>query len=439
MPSISPICALLTAAACGTTCALRADVPVHEPFEYAPADDPVAGRLEGRNGGRGFAGPWVDSSGDNLGLAFVYDSRGNPEALYGGAYGGGQPNWDGVVNNLPASGGYAGLSDWSNQANSSEDKWNSHRPLATSAGEMAGDAGVLWLSAVWHWPGSAFQNRPGIALTNGSHFGTGRSEFLTSNGTGIGVGNGNAGGWPAAVLNATVWSNGGEVAQAGAASMTVSGDHVIILKFEFGATDMVSAWSFTENHPLTEEAFDANAVTAGFAHRRIRARHARLRRASQGEPPSMSSASAGLSQDVTKAPNPKRRLKSPRSRAIRQTGGITLTWRSQPGEVYGLQWSRDLKTFYPGISQSIPADASATLTTFGPFPSPGAGCGALVSARRPARHHAARACRAGRRRRPLVRHLLRADAAGQRHRSRQLPAGNSRRRHWSNPLRIHRR
>ncbi|MCU0781964.1 MAG: lamin tail domain-containing protein, partial [Akkermansiaceae bacterium] len=348
----------------------NAQLLVHEPFDYAPVNDPVAGRLESKAGGIGFGGPWIDSSGDNLGFAFVYDGRGNPEPLYGGTFGGGQPDWDGIVNNLPTRGGYAGLSDWSNQGSANEDKWNAHRALARNAGELAGENGILWLSAVWHWPGSGFQNRPGIALTNGSHFGTGRSESLTTNGFGIGVGNGNVGGWPSVVLNATVWSNGSEVVQTGAGSMSASGDHVIVLKFEFGAIDKVSAWSFTENHPLSEEVFHTNAATAGFAIDEFALNTlavAAHRRETAVDEFRIGKTFADVTSEVLEPDGPFAITEIVRDPV---TGGITLTWRSQPGEVYGLQWSSNLQTFYPGISQAIPAQATGKLTTFGPFPSP---------------------------------------------------------------------
>jgi hypothetical protein len=343
---------------------------VHEAFDYAPVNDPVGGRLAGKTGGLGFNGPWVNSSGDNLGLAFIYDSRGNPDALYGGSFGGGQPDWDGVVNNLPTRGGYAGLSDWSNQANASEDKWNSHRPLAMSAGEMAGPDGVLWLSAVWHWPGSSLQNRPGIALTNGGHFSTARSEFLSNNGFGMGVGNGNIGGWPTAVLNPTIWNNGSEVAQTGASSMTLIGDHVIILKFQFGAVDKVSAWSFTENHPLTEAAFNANATSVSHAIDEFKLNT--LVFGAHRKETAIDEFRIGTTfQSVTtEAVVPRQPFEITEILRDPETGDVTLSWRSNPGELYGLQWSPDLKTFYPGISQSVPAHAVTRLTTFGPFPSP---------------------------------------------------------------------
>ncbi len=49
---------------------------------------------------------------------------------------------------------------------------------------------------------------------------------------------------------------------------------------------------------------------------------------------------------------------------------ITLTWKSNPGEVYGLYWSEDLLDFVPGISPAVPANPDGIRTTFGPFPNP---------------------------------------------------------------------
>lgn len=53
---------------------------------------------------------------------------------------------------------------------------------------------------------------------------------------------------------------------------------------------------------------------------------------------------------------------------------ITLTWKSNPGDYYGIYWSEDLNGFVPGIDPAIPAHPTANRTTFGPFanPSPGA-------------------------------------------------------------------
>ncbi|MGI9240504.1 MAG: sialate O-acetylesterase, partial [Verrucomicrobiales bacterium] len=56
-----------------------------------------------------------------------------------------------------------------------------------------------------------------------------------------------------------------------------------------------------------------------------------------------------------------------------ETDEVTLTWKSNPGEYYGLFWSGDLEEFSPGINPAVPAAPGATETTYGPFanPSPG--------------------------------------------------------------------
>ena len=52
------------------------------------------------------------------------------------------------------------------------------------------------------------------------------------------------------------------------------------------------------------------------------------------------------------------------------TDEVTLTWKSNPGEFYGLYWSEDLVNFVPGINPAVEANPEGTLTTFGPFPNP---------------------------------------------------------------------
>ncbi|MDA7888233.1 Ig-like domain-containing protein [Akkermansiaceae bacterium] len=49
---------------------------------------------------------------------------------------------------------------------------------------------------------------------------------------------------------------------------------------------------------------------------------------------------------------------------------VTLTWKSNPGEFYGLYWSEDLINFTPGINPAVPAHGEEFQTTFGPFPNP---------------------------------------------------------------------
>ena len=53
------------------------------------------------------------------------------------------------------------------------------------------------------------------------------------------------------------------------------------------------------------------------------------------------------------------------------TGEVTLTWKSNPGERYGLYWSADLLNYVRhGVHHAIPAHASERRTTLGPIASP---------------------------------------------------------------------
>jgi len=56
---------------------------------------------------------------------------------------------------------------------------------------------------------------------------------------------------------------------------------------------------------------------------------------------------------------------------------ISLTWKSNPGEIYGLYWSEDLVNFVPGINPAVPASEGGVLTSYGPFPNPKPGADEL--------------------------------------------------------------
>jgi hypothetical protein len=56
---------------------------------------------------------------------------------------------------------------------------------------------------------------------------------------------------------------------------------------------------------------------------------------------------------------------------------VTLTWKSFPGDQYGIYWSADLDEFVPTINPAVPAHASSPLTTYGPFTSPVPGAGRM--------------------------------------------------------------
>jgi hypothetical protein len=56
---------------------------------------------------------------------------------------------------------------------------------------------------------------------------------------------------------------------------------------------------------------------------------------------------------------------------------ITLTWKSNVGEVYGLYWSEDLQNFEANIDPEVPAASEGIRTTVGPFANPAPGASRL--------------------------------------------------------------
>ena len=242
---------ILLATVFAFTGTLQADLLVYEGFEYTPnLGDPVAGALNGKNGGTGFGGAWEDmTSGSNNGEGFIYDSAGNTNGTNGG-----KPDWDGVVNNLLTAGGYVGLSPYSDDQ--TEDRNNARRALAQSAGEMAGADGVLWMSMAVHFEDNRFNFSPGLMFTDGGGFSE-RVRDITDNSTGIGIGHGSAWGID---LNAITYNAGAFDTRTNVSNISTTLDNVIVLKYEFGPTsDTVSTWYFTEDQVMTEADFNANA------------------------------------------------------------------------------------------------------------------------------------------------------------------------------------
>lgn len=248
--------------------ALQAAVLVYEGFDYlvADADDLASGLLDGKNLGTGFDGPWIQSyeNTNNASRPFIYGPEGN--TIYPTGQNPGQPNWDGVVDNLPQTGNYVGFTPMPNPL--SGDRLNAHRPLAASAGDMAGPDGVLWASMAVHMPTTPGGGNIGFVFTTGTGFWE-RCIYLKSldgayAGNGIGIANGSANWNPSNDIDTVFIENGKEVAGANHVNISRSQDNVVVLKFEFGATDTVSAWYFTEDQEMTEAAFNANA--AGTTH-----------------------------------------------------------------------------------------------------------------------------------------------------------------------------
>lgn len=351
--------------ALGTVAISHGDLLVYEPFDYKPHNDEIAGRLEGRNGGLGFAEAWKDTASAN-GYAFVYDQRGNPEDLYEGGWGAGNPSWDGVVDNLPTMGGYVGQSDWDRGGSP-----HSTRKLARSAGEMAnGNGGVLWMSAVWHMPNQSFFAPVGLALASNDNGFKDRAIAFDGKTDAIGAGNGRHFRDGRKRLNPVIWKDGEEVAATPGTNLNGQKDNIVVLKFEFGETDKVSTWYFTEDQEMTESAFNENASSASaeidedtlnfLTICTILPNNAidEIRIASNFK--SVISGSIPARQEV-KIIEQKYDAKSDR---------YYLEWSSNPGETYSIYATHDAGGYQHCVAAAIAADKEKTTTAFGPFPNP---------------------------------------------------------------------
>ena len=349
----------------------HADLLVYEPFDYQPHNDEIMGRLEGRNGGLGFAEAWKDTASAE-GFAFIYDQRGNAEDVYGGDWGAGEPGWDGVVDNLPTMGGYVGISDWDRTGTP-----HSTRKLARSAGEMAkANGGVLWLSAVWHMPNQSFFPPVGIALASDESGFKDRAIAMDGKADAIGAGNGRNF-RERKRLNPVIWKQGEEVAGAPGSNIDGKKDNIVILKFEFGETDKVSTWHFTEDQEMTESAFNENAASASsdidentlnvLTICTILPNNAMDEIRIGTDFKSVVSGSIPARQEVKVT----KQLYDPK------TERYYLEWSSNPGETYGIYAAEDAGGYKPCVAAAVEAANGKGTTTLGPFANPITGNGKL--------------------------------------------------------------
>ena len=258
---ITPIALLGLAAAVPNA---MANLLVYEPFNYP------AGVLTGQNGGIGFAAGWVASTGINQ-QGSVWNET--TSTLFDGS----TLNWNGALNNnfpkLPVVGArYAGATP------SASSDLAISRTLATSAGAMADENGVLWMSGVFH-----FENRSlgaGITMGLGDGYINNRGRaFQAATTDFIGV-NGSTSATAANFrLNAMVteggWTAGQFAITAGPVALPTPAttDLIVIMKFTFrgpGLADDVEAAFFTEDTLLadiTEANFNSSPskVTASYA------------------------------------------------------------------------------------------------------------------------------------------------------------------------------
>ena len=248
---------------------------------------------------------------------------------------------------------------------------------------------TLWMS--WIANGGANTNRrTGVILSSGPTLrDRGVSLATGQGGEGAGATTQAVGGFNSNIHVVTYKDSGGDgtseqIYTSGNNSGSLSaGDHLIIVKFVWGAMnnapDTVSVYNLSEPAPGTidlsgvidEAFFNANAKSVtqvldqeaftnvvgmsihGFAH------FDELRIATTFD-------------EVIGISPPEEEIER-RITAISRddvSGMLTLHWTSQAGETFGIYWSTDLKTFYPDMHQSIPANPTAAETSFGPFASP---------------------------------------------------------------------
>ena len=202
-------------------------------------------------GGFGFADDW--SPGQQGGVLTVYDAASAVGVTNGNA--GGEIEWDGVVDNVPTTptpNRYVGT------GTSGADRITADRTLSASAGALAGGDNILWASVIWHQQGSNFGRHVGFSIgTDGQ---ANRSVNINGGGDGIGVG----GAFNTLAVTPTIWLGGAIDTRTttGATNVATNQDNIVILKFEFGATDTVTAYRFTESDVLSEASFNANAISA---------------------------------------------------------------------------------------------------------------------------------------------------------------------------------
>jgi alpha-galactosidase len=357
--------ALTTATLC------RGELLVYEPFDYEPHDHEVMGRLEGRNGGLGFEEAWKDTAGAP-GFAFIYDARGNPEELYGGGWGAGQPSWDGVVDNLPTMGGYIGCSDWDQSGSI-----HSTRKLARSAGAMAkANGGVLWLSAVAHMPNQSFFAPVGIALASDASGFKDRAIAMDGKADAIGVGNGRHF-RERKRLNPVIWNKGEEAAGTAGTNIDGKKDNIVVVKFEFGETDTVRTWYFTEDQLLTEAAFDQHAVSASGSVDENTLDVLTVCTILPANAVDEIRIGTDFKSVIGGTIPPRRDVKITNTHYDAKTDRYTLEWSSNPGEVYGLFVAQDAGGYKPCVAAAVEAAKGKDVTTFGPFANPLKGNGTL--------------------------------------------------------------
>lgn len=348
----------------GSITTSHGELLVYEPFDYKVHNHEIQGRLEGRNGGLGFGQAWKDTAGSE-GYAFVYDQRGNAPKLFNGRRGAAKPAWDGVVDNLPTMGGYMGCSDWDLSGS-----FHSTRKLARSAGEMSkANGGVLWMSAVFHMPNHGFFAPVGFALASDESGFKERALAMDGKADAIGAGNGRNF-RERKRLNPIIWKQGEEVAGTSGANIDSKKDNIIIIKYEFGQTDKVSTWFFTEDQEMTEVAFNQNAASASGEIDENTLNVLAVCTILNDNAIDEIRMGTSFQSVITGSIPARQEVKITKTLYDAKSDRYFLEWTSNKGEAYGIYLAEDAGGYKPCIAGAVEAAGDKQVTTFGPFKNP---------------------------------------------------------------------
>ena len=346
--------------------AAKADLLFYEPFDYVP-NSALAGLMPTLGAG----GPWVDNSSGTGGNGSGQEMTVRANGTIG--VGSGQ-TWPGIpsASTFVNSGGY--LEGERRNDNSG------HIPLSPEVTAKFTDGATIWLSfvsaatTVNGLPDN--HHKPNVAIGQGELLDD-RAQFAAGEAVGGGVAHNTSGGNP----RARYWDdqNTGGVFEdfLGNALSRIRPQQLFITKIEFGAvTERITSAVFDLNSfgVMTEADFDSasdssittvnnldNASFDTLSFHGSRSNYDEIRIGTTfddvigaSQPPLPPQPGFQITQIVLDS----------------QSGDLSLTWTSQPGESYGIYWSTDLQTYYPDVNQSIPAHATDDQTSLVAFANP---------------------------------------------------------------------
>ncbi|HEX5790206.1 MAG TPA: sialate O-acetylesterase, partial [Luteolibacter sp.] len=178
-------------------------------------------------------------------------------------------------------------------------------------------------------------------------------------------------------LNPVIWKDGEEV--AGNPGTDVSGklDNIVIIKFEFGETDKVSVWNFTEDQPMTEEAFQQHAISTNSSIDEDKLDVLTICSILKQNAIDEIRIGTDFKSVISGSIPARQEVKITQCTYDAKSDRYTLEWSSNPGETYGIRTTQDMGGYQPCVAAAVAADKTGKVTSFGPFPSPIKGNGKL--------------------------------------------------------------